>query len=87
MYRFFAKQSIVVSPQSIVAPHTVVQDWKVNRIWNQQKITQLCVGYVPIHVGLSVSTVDESENLSTNPVFLETTPSQHLLITLSIFEV
>ena len=47
----------------------------------------MCVGYVPVQVGLSVSTVDDSENLSVYPVFLETTLSQHLLIPLSIFDV
>ena len=45
------------------------------------------VGHIPVHVELSVSTVDGTENLSTNLVFLETTLSQHLLISLSIFDV
>ena len=47
------------------------------------------VGYIPVHVGLSMSTVDDTENLGSNTVFLETTlsPSQHLLIPLSIFGV
>ena len=45
------------------------------------------VGHIPVHVELSVSTVDDTENLSTNLVFLETTLSQHLLISLSIFDI
>ena len=47
----------------------------------------MCVEYVPVQVGLSVSTVDDTENLSVNLVFLETILSQHLLISLSIFDV
>ena len=45
------------------------------------------VGHIPVHVELSVSTVDGTENLNTNLVFLETTLSQHLLISLSIFDI
>ena len=48
----------------------------------------MCVGYIPVHMGLSIMmTVGGTENLSVNLVFLETTPSQHLLISLSIFDV
>ena len=47
----------------------------------------MCVGYIPVHMGLSMTTVGDTENLSVNLVFLETTPSQHLLISLSIFDV
>ena len=43
------------------------------------------VGYIPVHVELSMSTVDDTKNLSTHLVFLETTLSQDLLIPLSIF--
>ena len=43
------------------------------------------MGYIPVRMGLSMPTVDDTENLSTNPVFLETTLSQHLLIPRSIF--
>ena len=39
----------------------------------------MCVGYVPVHLGLSVLTVDDTENPSKNLVFLETTLSQHVL--------
>ena len=50
------------------------------------------VGYIPVHMGLSMSmsAVDDTKNLSTNPVFLlETNPSNsnNLLTTLSIFDV
>ena len=51
-----------------------------------KNITQCVVGYVPVQVGMSVSTVDDTENLSVNPVFLETTLGQHLWIPLSIFD-
>ena len=37
-------------------------------------------------VGLSMLTVDDTENLKSNPTFLKTTLSQHLLIFLSIFD-
>ena len=47
----------------------------------------MCVGYMPVHMGLSMTTVSDTENLSVNLVFLETTPSQHLLISPSIFDV
>ena len=47
----------------------------------------MCVGYIPVHMGLSMTTVGDTENLSVNLVFLETTPSQHLLISPSIFDV
>ena len=47
----------------------------------------MCVGYTPVHVELPMSTVDDTENLNTNLVFLETILSQHLLISLSIFGV
>ena len=46
----------------------------------------MCVGYIPVHMRLSMSTVDDTENISTNPVFLDTTPSHYLLIPRSIFE-
>ena len=36
-------------------------------------------------VGLSMLTVDDTENLKSNPTFLKTTLSQHLLVFLSIF--
>ena len=46
------------------------------------------MGYIPVHMGLSImTTVGDTENLSVNLVFLETTPSQHLLISPSIFDV
>ena len=47
----------------------------------------MCVGYIPVRMGLSMPIVDDTENLSTNPVFLETTLSQHLLISPSIFDI
>ena len=47
----------------------------------------MCVGYIPLHMGLSMTTVGDTENLSVDLVFLETTPSQHLLISPSIFDV
>ena len=47
----------------------------------------MCVGYIPVHMGLSMMTVGDTENLSVNLVFLETTPSQNLLISPSIFDV
>ena len=47
----------------------------------------MCVGYIPVHMGLCMATVGDTENLSVNLVFLETTPSQHLLIYPSIFGV
>ena len=47
----------------------------------------MCVGYIPVHTGLPMMTVGDTENLSVNFVFLKTTPSQHLLISLSIFDV
>ena len=47
----------------------------------------MCVVYIPVHMGLSIPTVGDTENLSVNLVFLETTPSQHLLISPSIFGV
>ena len=43
------------------------------------------MGYIPFHGELSMSTADDTDNLSTNLVFLETTLSQHLSICLSIF--
>ena len=43
------------------------------------------MGYIPFHGELSMSTADDTDNLSTNLVFLETTLSQHLSIFLSIF--
>ena len=47
----------------------------------------MCVGYISVHVvELSMSTVDDSENLKSNLTFLKTTLSQHLLIFLSIFD-
>ena len=46
----------------------------------------MCVGYSPVHVELSMSTVDDTDNLSTNRVFLETILCQHLSIPLSIFD-
>ena len=45
------------------------------------------VGYFPVHVELPMSTVVDTEHLSTNDVFLETILSQHLLIPRSIFGV
>jgi len=36
-------------------------------------------------VGLSMLTVDDTKNLKSNPTFLKTTLSQHLLIFLPIF--
>ena len=47
----------------------------------------MCVGHIPVHMGLSMTTVGDTEYLSVNLVFLETTPSQHLLISPSIFDV
>ena len=47
----------------------------------------MCVEYTPVHVELSMSTVDDTEDLITNLVFLETILSQHLLISRSIFDV
>ena len=47
----------------------------------------MCVGRGPVQVGLSVSTVDDTENLNVNLVFLETVLSQNLLISLSISDV
>ena len=44
------------------------------------------MGYIPFHGELSMSTADDTDNLSTNLVFLETTLSQHLSIFLSIFD-
>ena len=35
----------------------------------------MCVGYIPVHTGLSMMTVGDTENLSVNLVFLETTPT------------
>ena len=55
-------------------------------MWNQLKNNTIRVGYIPVHVTLSMPTVDDTENLSTNLVFLETTLSQHLLIPRSIFD-
>ena len=46
----------------------------------------MCVGYTPVHMELSMPTVDDTENLNTNLVFLETILSQHLLISLSLFD-
>ena len=44
----------------------------------------MCVGYI---MGLSMTTVGDTENLSVNLVFPETTPSQYLLISPSIFDI
>ena len=53
-------------------------------MWNQLRFSVKLFEYItvrveciPVHVGLSMSTVDDTENLSmhTNPVFLETTLS------------
>ena len=44
------------------------------------------VEYISSHVKLSMSTVDDTDNLSTNRVFLETILCQHLSIPLSIFD-
>ena len=45
------------------------------------------MGFTPVHVDLSMSTVEDSENnLKSNLTFLKTTLSQLLLISLSIFD-
>ena len=47
-----------------------------------KKFNAVCVRYITVHVGLSILTVNDTKNLSTNTVFPETTPTQNLSISL-----
>ena len=44
----------------------------------------MCVGYIPVHTGLPMMTVGDTENLSVNFVFLKTTPSESTFIDFSV---
>ena len=84
---YFSKHSIDVGPYSIVAPnmHTGLER-QPNTESTKNTYNLMGVGCIPSHAELSMSTVDHTENLSTNLVFLTVTLSQHLLISLSIFD-